>query len=159
MPNKFTPKQTPKHQVKIRVQRARLWPTPEGRYGWLPLPAVFRCRAQVGVRCQAERQSVGKSALVETPYLNVKASEITLLIADTWTLTPETMNRFDLWQSRSSLTWPRGPGFRFWIKRALIPNVQNQRLYIIFGGACLSQWFQVLILHRYRNLSAWTRTA
>jgi hypothetical protein len=26
-------------------------------------------------------------------------------------LTPETMNRFDLWQSRSALTWPKGPGF------------------------------------------------
>ena len=43
-----------------------------------------------GVRFQAERQSVWKSALVETPYFNVKASEITLIIADTWHLTPET---------------------------------------------------------------------
>ena len=44
---------------------------------------VTSCVQVSGVRCQAERQSVGKSALVETPYLNVKASEITLLIADT----------------------------------------------------------------------------
>jgi len=30
--------------VKIRVHSARLWSTPEGWYGWLHLPAVFRCQ-------------------------------------------------------------------------------------------------------------------
>ena len=30
----------------------------------------------------------------------------------TSTLTPETRSIFDLWQSRSSLSWSRGPGFR-----------------------------------------------
>ena len=30
-------------------------------------------------------------------------------------LTPDTINRFDLWQSRSSLTWLWRPGFRFLI--------------------------------------------
>jgi hypothetical protein len=43
----------------------------------------FRTGKVSGVRCQDEHRSVRKSDLVETPYFNVKASEITLIIADT----------------------------------------------------------------------------
>ena len=45
-----------------------------------------------------------------SPVLAFSCSQIN---AQNSVFTPETMNRFNLWQSRSSLTWPIGPGIQY----------------------------------------------
>ena len=109
-------------QVKVRVQRARPWFTPEGWNGWLTLPAVFRCQVS-GVRCQQLKSTrwVEVAHEVDFPSSVLAFCCNPISVQDSgfdfyWHLKPDTRNRLDLWQSRSSLTWPWGPGFRFRIK-------------------------------------------
>jgi len=101
--------------VKIRVQRARLWSTPEGWLGWLPLPAVFRCQVS-GVRCQQPKSSrwIAVAYNMDLPFtgvgLQVQHTQCPgfrigfLLTPDTWHLKPWT----DLTYGRADHLWP-GP--------------------------------------------------
>jgi hypothetical protein len=84
---------------------------------------VFRRRR---IRCQQLKSTrwieVAHEMDFLSPVLTVSPNPISVqdsgfVFTDTWNLTPETMIRSDRWQSRSSLTWPTGPGFRFWIKK------------------------------------------
>ena len=75
-----------------------------------------------GVRCQQPKSTAGSESLMNA--LSFTGVGLQLQphqrsgFRIRFLLTPETMNRFDLWQSRSSLTWPTGPGFRFSINLA-----------------------------------------
>jgi hypothetical protein len=81
-----------------------------------------------GVGCQQLKSTrwigVGHERDFLSPVLTFSHNPISVqdsgfVFTDTWNLTPETMIRLDRWQSRSSLTCPTGPGFRFWINHPI----------------------------------------
>jgi hypothetical protein len=159
----------------------------KGWYGWLPLPAVFRCqpsrrpkktagqieketnehrtsnievmnsvnlffgqdqldrqdiallfkknpvnpailsKSMFHMRCQRPNSTrcIGVDHEMDflSPVLAFSCNQISVqdsVFTDTWNLTPETMNRFDLWQSRSSLSLPTGSRFSIWVNSTIL---------------------------------------
>ena len=129
--------------VNIRVQRARLWSTPEGWLRVMTHKIVFRCQVSA-TECDppCRRRSWNGFVLTaadfhqagDTQPKRLWYSRIFAIYLNgfpdpvwNWNLKPETWNSVDLWQSQLSLTpdggifdWTWGPGFPFWINYLIL---------------------------------------
>ena len=92
----------------------------------------FRFQQRISMRCvSAALEKNVLSPVFTCSYKQIRVQDS--VFTETWNLRPETLCRLFLWHSRVSLTWPKGPGFRFRIKinrRSLIFGTPAKKIKV-----------------------------